>query len=78
MHRFRSPRSIMVLVAVVLVPLFGALFTSTASGHDGESSVVYLDVFPDGTAQGQLEHPVSLINDLLGTDLDPALSLIHI
>ena len=62
----------MVLVAVVLVPLFGALFTSTASGHDGESSVVYLDVFPDGTAQGQLEHPVSLINDLLGTDLDPA------
>ena len=62
----------MVLVAVVLVPLFGALFTSTASGHDGESSVVYLDVFPDGTAQGQLEHPVSLINDLLGTDLDPS------
>ena len=72
MHRFRSPRSVMVLVGLILIPLFGALFSSTASGHDGDSSVVYIDVFPDGTAQGQLEHPVGLINDLFGTDLDPA------
>jgi len=28
-------------------------------------------VFPDGTAQGQLEHPVSLLNDLFGLGLDP-------
>ena len=67
----KSPRAIMALVALLLVPLVGALFTTTASGHDGEQSVIYLDVFPDGSAQGQLEHPVALINDLFGTDLDP-------
>lgn len=62
----------MVLVGLILLPLFSAFFTGTASGHDGISSNVYLDVFPDGTAQGVLEHPVALVNDLFGTDLDPA------
>lgn len=61
----------MVLVALLLVPLFGLLFTSTASAHDGNSSVVYLDVYPDGTAQGQLEHPVPLLNQIFDLDLDP-------
>jgi len=67
-----TPRKAMALLGLLLVPLFGLLFTSTASAHDGDSSVVYLDVFPDGTAQGQLEHPVSLLNDLFDLDLDPA------
>jgi len=61
----------MALVGLLLVPLFGVLFTSTAAGHDGFSSVVYIDVFPDGTAQGQLEHPIDLLNELFGTELDP-------
>lgn len=61
----------MATVAVVLVPLFGLLLASAANAHDGDSSVVYLDVYPDGTAQGQIEHPVSLLNDLFGLDLDP-------
>ena len=72
MHRFRSPRWVMALVGLTLLPLFGALVTGTASGHDGISSNVYLDVFPDGTAQGVLEHPIEFINDQFGTDLDPA------
>jgi len=67
-----SPRKAMLLVGLLLVPLFATLFSSTASAHDGISTVVYLDVFPDGTAQGQLEHPVGLVNDLFGTELDPA------
>ena len=66
-----SPRKIMVALAVVLVPMLWLLFTSVASAHDGDSSVVYLDVFPDGTAQGQLEHPVGLLNDIFDLDLDP-------
>ncbi len=61
----------MVLLGLLLVPLFGLLFTSTASAHDGNSTVVYLDVFPNGTAQGQLEHPVPLLNELFDLDLDP-------
>lgn len=64
----------MALIGLLLIPLFGALFTSTASAHDGNSSVVYLDVFPNGTAQGQLEHPVPLLNDLFDLDLDPDLA----
>ncbi len=67
----RSPRVLMAALAVMLVPMFGMLFTSVASAHDGNSSVVYLDVFPDGSAQGQLEHPVGLLNDLFDLDLDP-------
>lgn len=69
--RLRSPRAFMAAIALLLVPMFGLLFTSVASAHDGESSVVYLDVFPDGTAQGQLEHPVGLLNTLFDLDLDP-------
>ena len=69
-----SPRKIMALLGVVLVPLFGLLLTSAASAHDGQSSVVYLDLFPDGTAQGQVEHPVVLLNEFFGFDLDPDLA----
>jgi len=61
----------MALLGVLLVPLFGLLFTSVAGAHDGNSSIVYLDVFPDGTAQGQLEHPIPLLNDMFNLDLDP-------
>jgi hypothetical protein len=64
----------MALLAVLLVPLFGLLLTSAASAHDGQSSVVYLDLFPDGTAQGQVEHPVPLLNEFFGFDLDPDLA----
>jgi len=73
MTTYNSPRKApyMALVALLLVPLFGLLLSSTAGAHDGNSSVIYLDVFPDGTAQGQLEHPVPLLNELFGFDLDP-------
>lgn len=60
----------MLALAIVLVPMFGMLFTNIASAHDGESSVIYLDVFPDGSAQGQIEHPVGLLNELFDLDLD--------
>lgn len=66
-----SPRAVMALIGLLLVPLFGMLFTSTAAAHDGNSSVVYLDVYPNGTAQGQLEHPVPLLNEMFDLDLDP-------
>ncbi len=69
-----SPRKIMALLGVLLIPLFGLLLTSAASAHDGQSSVVYLDLFPDGTAQGQVEHPVVLLNEFFGFDLDPDLA----
>lgn len=69
--RLRSPRVTMALVVLALVPLFGGLFASTAAGHDGTSSVIYFDLFPDGTAQGQVEHPVGLLNDQFNTGLDP-------
>ena len=74
MFNRRSPRMVMALVGLLLVPIFGAIFTSTASGHDGFSSVIYLDVFPDGTATGQIEHPITLLNAEFGTDLDPQLA----
>ena len=73
-HRQLSPRSAMLLVGLLLVPLFGLLFTGTASAHDGNSTVIYLDVFPDGTAAGQLEHPVPLLNEIFDLDLDPDLA----
>ncbi len=66
----RSPRALMAAFALLLVPMFGLLFTSVASAHDGNSSVIYLDVFPDGSAQGQIEHPVGLLNDLFDLELD--------
>ena len=69
-----SPRTVMALVGLLLVPIFGAVFTSTASGHDGFSSVIYLDVFPDGTATGQIEHPITLLNNEFGTELDTQLA----
>ena len=64
----------MLLIGVMLIPLFGLLFTSTASAHDGDSTVIYLDLFPDGTGAGQIEHPVLLLNELFGLDLDPDLA----
>ena len=64
----------MALLAVALVPLFALFLTSAASAHDGQSSVVYLDLFPDGTVQGQVEHPVPLLNEFFGFDLDPDLA----
>jgi hypothetical protein len=66
-----SARKVMAALAVVLVPMLWLLFTSVASAHDGDSSIIYLDVFPDGTAQGQIEHPVGLLNDIFDLDLDP-------
>jgi len=62
----------MALAAALLIPLFTLLFMGAASGHDGERSVVYLDIFPNGEASGRLEHPVGVINELFRTDLDPA------
>jgi hypothetical protein len=60
----------MAAIGLLLIPLFGLLFMGIASAHDGDSSVVYLDVFPNGEAQGQIEHPVGLLNDLFDLDLD--------
>ncbi len=64
----------MVLIGLLLVPIFSLFFTSTASGHDGIQSVIYLDVFPDGTATGQIEHPINLLNNEFQTGLDPQLA----
>ena len=71
MSNRRSPQKIMALVGLLLIPLFSGLFAGTAGAHDGNSSVIYLDVFPDGTAAGQIEHPVLLLNDLFDLELDP-------
>ena len=61
------------LIAAIVVATLatGLLFVSAASAHDGTSSVVFIDTFPDGTIEGQVEHPVILLNDLFGFDLDP-------
>ncbi len=67
----RSVRAVLALCCLVLIPLFSALLTTQASGHNGEQSVIYLDVYPDGTAQGQIEHPISLLNSEFDTDLNP-------
>ena len=69
-----SPRKAMALLGLMLVPLFGLLMTSVAGAHDGKASVIYLDLYPDGTAQGQIEHPITLLNDVfdLGLDKDGA------
>ncbi|MFT7474001.1 MAG: hypothetical protein ACI81L_000917 [Verrucomicrobiales bacterium] len=60
----------MTAIGLLLIPLFGLLFMGIANAHDGDSSVVYLDVFPNGEAQGQIEHPVGLLNELFDLDLD--------
>ena len=59
------------LLALVAIPLLLLAFAAPAGAHDGQSSVIYLDVFPDGTVEGQVEHPVGLLNDFFGFDLDP-------
>ncbi len=61
----------MAAVAAVLVPLMVLAFSSTAQAHDGTSTVIYLDVFPDGSVEGQVEHPVVLLNELFDFGLDP-------
>ena len=64
----------MALVGLLLIPFFGVFLTGTASAHDGNSTVIYFDVFPDGTAAGQIEHPVRLLNEIFDLDLDPDLA----
>lgn len=64
----------MVLLGLLLIPFFGVVFTGTASAHDGNSTVIYLDVFPDGTAAGQIEHPVRLLNEIFDLELDADLA----
>lgn len=46
------------------------LFAEAATAHDGQSTVVFLDIYPDGTVEGQVEHPVALLNDIFGWDID--------
>jgi len=58
-------------IGVVLLATFSVLITGTASAHDGLSSVIYLDIYPDGTVAGQVEHPIVLLNDFFGFELDP-------
>lgn len=70
-HHATTSRRILAGLGVILVPLFALLFVSTASAHDGQSSVVYLDIFPNGEVEGQVEHPITLLNDEFGFDLDP-------
>lgn len=69
--RQNPSRTILVTLGLVLVPLFALLFTGSASAHDGQSSVIYLDIFPNGEVDGQVEHPIVLLNDFFGLDLDP-------
>ena len=59
------------MLGLLLLPLLLLAFAAPASAHDGRSSVIFLDVYPDGTVEGQVEHPVDLLNDVFGFDLDP-------
>lgn len=59
------------LLAATLIPLFVMLFAETATAHDGQSTVVFLDIYPDGTVEGQVEHPVALLNEVFGWNIDP-------
>lgn len=59
------------LIAALLVPLFGLGMIAPAAAHDGTSTVVFLDIFADGTFEGTVEHPVVLLNELFDFDLDP-------
>ncbi len=70
MMKRRSPKTVLALLGILLIPLFGGLLTGTASAHDGQSTVIYFDLFPDGTAQGQIEHPITLLNEEFATGLD--------
>ncbi len=66
------PTSVRRLLAVaVLAPLLVLLWATPALAHDGQSTVIYLDIYPDGTVEGQVEHPVQLLNEVFGYDLDP-------
>ena len=61
---------IRLLLVAALIPLFGSLFVPPASAHDGTSTVIFLDIFPDGSVEGRVEHPYLLLNDVFGFDLD--------
>lgn len=54
----------------LLVPLVLLALAGPASAHDGKSTVIFLDVYPDGTVEGQVEHPVDLLSEVFGFDLD--------
>ena len=62
---------IRLLLVAVLIPLFGWAMSSPASGHDGQSSVIFLDIYPDGTVEGTVEHPYELLNEEFGFELVP-------
>ena len=64
-----GPRWHQPVLVALLVPLFLLLGASPASAHDGKSTVIFLDVYPDGTVEGQVEHPVELLNDVFGFEL---------
>ncbi len=70
----KKVRRIRLLLVATLIPLFGWAFTSAASAHDGTSSVIFLDIYPDGTVEGQVEHPYALLNEEFGFELDPETS----
>ena len=48
--------------------------TSSAGAHDGTSTIIFLDVYADGTVEGTVEHPIVLLNELFGFDLDADIS----
>ncbi len=71
MTLLQKPTIVMAAVAMLVAPLLVLAFASPARAHDGTSTVIYLDVFPDGSVEGQVEHPVVLLNELFDFDLDP-------
>ena len=65
MTRSMMRRTSVVLLLAVLAALGMA---GVASGHTGDQSYIYLEIF-DTSVEGELHYPVSDLNEALGTDI---------
>jgi len=61
----RAVRRLLALTVATLFLVLGQV--STAFGHTGNESYVYLDIY-DNTVEGRVEFPINDLNEVLGTD----------